>query len=206
MVLFFKEEGVGTVAGFVVVAAEVVVDDPPATAVLLPDMVGCVVNVGAAVVDVVVLKPGAPVAVDDAAAPDDAGVDVLPKPVKLKLGADVVVAAAEVVAVEGVDVVLLAEGIVKPKPPVAGLAAVVEEAAAPAAGAPKPPKPPVVDVDGVVEVVENNGAAPVLEGAAVDVAIDKTMNTMFIVNPHLYKHTYMYQIHQRKESMMLQSK
>lgn len=184
MVLFFKDEGVGTVAGFVVVAAldVVVVDDPPATAVLLPDMVGCVVNVGAAVVDVVAVKPGALVAVDDAA-PDEAGVDVLPKPVKLKLGADVAAEVVVVVAVEGVVVALLAEGIVKPKPPVAGLAAVEE--APPAAGAPKPPKPPVVEVDGVVvEVVENNGAAPVLEGAAVDVAIHPNNEYLFI-HPHL---------------------
>lgn len=204
MVLFFKEEGVGTVAGFVVVAAldvvVVVVDDPPATAVLLPDMVGCVVNVGAAVVDVVAVKPGALVAVDDAA-PDEAGVDVLPKPVKLKLGADVAAEVVVVVAVEGVVVALLAEGIVKPKPPVAGLAAVVEEAA-PAAGVPKPPKPPVVEVDGVaVEVVENNGAAPVLEGVAVEVAINPNNNEYLFIPPHLYNHTYMYQIHQRKESM-----
>ena len=154
MVLFFKDEGVGTVAGLVVVAAfEVVVPavDPPATAVLLPDMVGCVVNVGAAVVDVVV-KPGALVAVDDDA-PDEAGVDVLPKLGKLKLGADVEVVVAVVV------VALLVVGIVKPKPPVAGLAVEVPVAAA---AAPKPPKPPVVDAVDVAGVAFNPVAGAAL--------------------------------------------
>lgn len=167
MVLFFKEEGVGTVAGFVVVAAEVlevavvVVPDPLATAVLLPDMVGCVVNVGAADVVVVLVKPGALVAVD--AAPDEAGVDVLPKPEKLKLGVDVVV---EVV------VALLAEGIVKPKPPVvAGL--VVEVLVA---GVPNPPKPPVVVVV-VVDAVVVAGVEVVVDPKPPPVVVaNKTMN------------------------------
>lgn len=170
MVLFFKEEGVGTVAGFVVVAAEVlevavvVVPDPLATAVLLPDMVGCVVNVGAADVVVVLVKPGALVAVD--AAPDEAGVDVLPKPEKLKLGVDVVAEVVEVV------VALLAEGIVKPKPPVvAGL--VVEVLVA---GVPNPPKPPVVVVV-VVDAVVVAGVEVVVDPKPPPVVVaNKTMN------------------------------